>query len=222
MPLPTLRRTTNRLRPVFAQASVAALALSALALTAPSANAQANLVFSGGSGSPLSLTLTAPVTYTIITTPTSFSSPLFVFDAVGGTPFNFSTATATITFSINGGTDQTINRINKSFSGGDVTSDDIYILGSLPGVVVGDIVTLSSGTLTTNSNIAVAAPASGSFTTFITNSGGSPMRLSTNGIAGANPTAAPEPGTLPLVGMGLISGLGMVKGVRRRKQAQAK
>ena len=37
----------------------------------------------------------------------------------------------------------------------------------------------------------------------------------------SNAVAAPEPGTLPLVGMGLVSGLGVVRGVRRRKATKA-
>ena len=65
----------------------------------------------------------------------------------------------------------------------------------------------------TGNSINRVSPA-GVVTTFATGNGlSSPFALA----FGPTATAAPEPGTLPLLGMGLVSGLGVVRTVRRRK-----
>ena len=196
--------------------ATSAATLSAFALllcAAPAANAQANLSFTGGSGTPLTLLLSNPVTYTVTTTNNN-GAPFFLFKNTGNPFNNFFSVTGTITFSINGGANQTITDAVSGGNAGVLNPNDIYIFGPFPGVTVNDIVTLSSGTLTTTGNIAAAAPASGSFTTFITSNNTS--QLSSNGVAGPA-AAAPEPGTLPLLGMGIISGMGTLGVARRRK-----
>jgi hypothetical protein len=154
------------------------------------AQAQANLTFSGGNGTPLSITLRQSVTYTVNNTQCApvISSPVFVFDEVGN-PFlnNFASFTGTITFSINGGTAQSIIAGNSGFVNGNITANDIYVFGNTPGVPNGSTVVLSAGTITTSGNVASAPPADGSFTTFLT--GQASLQCSTNGVA-MSPTAA--------------------------------
>ena len=207
-------------RPALALPAAALVSALAFVFTAPAAHAQANLTFSGGSGSPLTLSLAAPVTYTV--TSAGSTSPLFLFQGVGnlfgGSRPNI---TGTISYRINNGAIQSFSTINSGFNTpNDLKTNDVYIFGSFPGVSVNDIVTLSSGTLTTTSKVAAAPPASGSFTTFLFASGSNDgARISNNGVSVA--VAAPEPGSLSLLGMGLVSGLGVVQGVRRRKAGKA-
>ncbi len=192
-------------------------ALSVLVLSGPAAHAQANLSFTGGSGSPLTLTLAAPVNYTVTTT--ASRAPLFVFQSVGDLfGGNSSFVTGALTYRINGGAAQTITTIGSGASSGSVTPNDIYIFGSFPGVSVGQIVTLASGSLTTTSNVAVPAPANGSFTTFLAEGAGGARISSINGPAGG--VAAPEPGSiaLALTGSGPLL-LGLVRRKRRLNEA---
>ena len=183
------------------------LGIATLTVLPQKAGAQANLTFSGGSGTPLTMTIAAPFTYTITTT--SPVAPFFVFQGVGN-PFlaTFPSATTTMTFSINGGAAQTIDGINSGVTGGSLAADDVYIYGLLPGVTIGDTVFLTAGAITTTTNIAAAAPANGAFDTFIVN--GSGDKIST---LGSSSSAAPEPGTLALLALGMVGGIAL----RRRK-----
>lgn len=220
-----IHRPTHRPmgRPASLAFASAAIALTALALGggASAAHAQANLIFSGGGGSPLTLTLTTPITYTITKANGAAigANLYFTFDAVG-TGFAGQSANGTITYSINGGAAKTVSGIGSGYNGGDTTPDDLYAPSSTAqGVSVDDIVTLSSGTLTTDGNLPSAPPASGSFATFIANQPGT--KISTNGVS-ASAVGAPEPGSLPLLGMGLTMGAGIVGTLRRRQPRQHK
>lgn len=150
-------------------------AIIALTIYIPTAQAQtANLVFSGGNGTPLSITLQQSVTYTINNTQcTTSSAPFFIFDEAGN-PFNFSgqSVTGTITFSINGGAAQSITAANSGINIGDISANDTYLFGNRPGAANGSMITLSAGTVTTTGNVAAAPPANGSFPTFIANNSG--------------------------------------------------
>jgi hypothetical protein len=172
-----------KLQLIFAVIAVLAISISA-------AFGQANLTFSGGNGTPLSITLQQSVSYTI--TSACPSSPIFIFDEAGN-PFNFSfpPGISTMTFSINGGTSRPITNANSGFSGDSVTTpNDIYVYGSAPGTAIGNTVVLSAGTYTTTGNVAAAKPADGSFVTFVRGFEGGPIRCSTNGVA-LGTTAAP-------------------------------
>ena len=144
------------------------------------------ITFSGGSGTPLSLSLAAPISYTINATldPTlgAAAGPVFIIQNTGNLSFNNLSFSSSITFSINAGPAQTLSFASSGFSGGVITGNDLFFYGSVFGLNVGDVVTLTTGTWTTNNNVAAAAPASGSYTTFITDSFGN--LISTNGISG--------------------------------------
>ncbi len=165
-----------------------------LVIYIPAVEAQANLTFSGGNGTPLTITLLNPVTYTINNTACTTillpatTGPLFVFDEAGN-PFlnNFQsvTNTSTIRFSINGGAAQPITMENSGRPGNDRTTNDIYAFGNVQSLPINSTVVLSAGTITTTANFAAAPPANGSFSTFITNNFGT--RCSTVSMA---PTAA--------------------------------
>lgn len=160
-----------------------------LVIYIPAAYGQASLTFSGGGGAPLSTTLQSSVTYTVTTSNCSANnlSPIFVFQAVGNPLQSQRSVTGTITFSISGGTPQSIVVEGSGFATGAVSANDLYLLGPEPGLSSGSTVVLSAGTVTTNNNVTNAKPANGSFTTFIADGNG--VRCSSNGVA-MMPTAA--------------------------------
>ena len=182
---------------------------AAFVLVSGSARGQANLTFSGGNGSPLSLTLNQPVVYTITT---GFSvGPFFIFQNVGN-PFNGmggDSPRGTISFTINGGASQEIYTMNSGVNVGVVTADDLVIFGNEPGANAGDVILLSAGTLTTSGNIQAPPPPNGSYTTFIAD--GSGNLVSTNGIA------VPEPQSAALL---VAGGLGFLFLMRRPRRSR--
>jgi hypothetical protein len=180
----------------------------ALVLASGSARGQANLTFTGGNGSPLSLTLSQPVVYTITT---GFSvGPFFIFQNVGDVFHHMGPAVVgNIRFTINGGSNYFIDTIISGQNVGVVTANDVYIDGDEPGANAGDVILLSAGTLTTVADVAAPPPANGSYTTFIAD--GSGNLVSTNGIA------IPEPRSAALLVPG---GLGFLFLMRRPRRSR--
>ena len=181
-----------------ALAGTATLLLATLG--ASHARAQAMLTFTGGNNTALTLTLNAPVTYTITASAGNNLSPFFDFQGVGNVFSNLGVS-GTITFTINGGVAQTFTNLNSGVTLGSIAATDAYIFGSEPGVVVGNTVVLQAGTLTTANNFAGAPPASGSYQTFITDGQGNKLDA-VNGVS-----AVPEPDTWTwlLVGVGALA-----------------
>jgi hypothetical protein len=141
---------------------------AAFFLVAASAQGQANLTFSGGNGSPLSLTLTQPVTFTInIAGPSN--GPIFDFQNLGGG-------------------NQAFSQEGSGLALGAIAANDVYANGSFVSLNLGDVVLLHAGTLTTTPNFAAAPPANGSYNAFITNTSGT--RASANGVAVPEPQSA--------------------------------
>jgi hypothetical protein len=174
---------------VFATVPAMMAVFSAIGL---SAHAAVPISFSGGSGSPLSMTLPYPVSYTITADHSPFHGPVFVFDSVGDLFGNsFPAVTGTISFSIDGGLPLALDYVNSGVFVGSISGDDIYASGPIGPIAIGSVVTLSAGTLTTNTNVAAAAPASGLYETRITSHNG--LTMSTPGVA------VPEPATLSLL-----------------------
>ena len=164
-------------------------ALFVLAIYIPAARAQANLTFSGGNDTPLTITLQQSVSYTITNSNCSADGPIFIFDEAGN-PFSGSgpLVNGTMTFSINGGTAQSVSNSNSGVAANNVTPNDIFVYGNLGNsILIGNTVVLSAGTVTTTGNVAAAPPASGAYATFLTNAMG--VVCSSSGAASA-PTAA--------------------------------
>jgi hypothetical protein len=187
------------------------LLLSLASAAAPFAHAQASLSFSGGNGTPLVLTLNAPLVYTINTTPTG-SGPFFVFKNVGNALGSQQGASGTISYAINAGTLKAITAENSGQSVGSIGASDLFIFGTASTLTLGDTVTLTAGTLTTNSNVLGPPPAGGNFATFISDANG--VQISTAGAT------VPEPTTWALLTGGLLTLVGIQR-VRRRHQAPA-
>jgi hypothetical protein len=168
-------------------------------------DAAVTIGITGGSGSPITITLLQPIEYTV-TTDLSFY-PVFTFDGAGNLfPGASAVASGSMTYSINGGPSQPINYISSGYSGGDTTPDDLSFLYSsaLYGLQAGDTVVLNAGTFTTTGSPAAATPGVISIETFLINDFGG--RISTFGIT------VPEPGAALLLGLGCT---GMV--LRRRR-----
>jgi hypothetical protein len=154
-------------------------------LLCASVRGQANLSFSGGSGSPLSMTLSQSVNY--VMTSTIFTTPTFLFDEVGNVfGDNIHNVTGNITFSINGGAPQSFSGMNSGITFQSSTANDLYIFDSVASFTIGDIVTLNAGTLTTTTSVTGAAPAAGSFTTWVTDDLAG--QISSNGVAVPEPS----------------------------------
>ena len=182
------------MRTLRSLALLAAVSLAVFAIV-PHVHAQADLTFSGGNGAPLELTLDAPVTYLVTNTPApASSSPGFDLQGVGEIVDNDAQGlTGTITFTINGGPAQTISEFNSGINGGSLALTDVYLFGETPGVAVGDVVALDAGTLTTTEDFANLPPASGSFQTFIFDSG-------LNRLDAVDGISVPEPSTWVMIG----------------------
>ncbi len=190
------------------------LAVSLLAAPLASVSAQANLNFSGGNGSPLIITLSTPVQYTITT---SFSAPEFVFVGTGNV---FTTAlpafTGSMNFSVNGVGAYGLTQIGSGVLVGDLTPTDAFLFGFdvMPPLAVGDVVRLNAGTLTSTMNFPALAPANGAYETFIAQDGGD--RRSTFGVA--TTSVVPEPASFALMGAGLLALVGVRARVGNRKR----
>ena len=164
-PLPMKTKTFKILPKLFGVALIAALSF------APRANA-VSVTFSGGSGTPLSFTLTDPITYLI--TASAATAPFFIFQNTGNFGSDF--VTGNITYTINAGSPQSISQLISGASAGAVTPNDAFLRSAtFPGVSIGDTVILSAGTVTTNSAVAAAAPPSGMYNTFISDGAGNPI-----------------------------------------------
>jgi hypothetical protein len=160
------------------------LGLAAIAAITAAPRASAVPVgFSGGGGTPLSFTLSQPVTYTI-TASTGLIAPYFVFQNVFPSSFFSQNVSGSISFSINGGPALTIQVLGIAV-GGSITANDLILQRTLPlGFTVGDVIVLSGGTVTTLGNVTPAAPASGNFNTFMASTSGA--RISTDGTTGSS------------------------------------
>ncbi|MBA3848659.1 MAG: hypothetical protein C0502_01530 [Opitutus sp.] len=185
------------------------VALFALVLATTASAQTVYLQFSGGGGTPLVITWTTPITYTITGTPNpGTKDPYFVFDEIGniysGMQFSAPTfiTSGAPTYS---GVDGTflINNISSGENWNNITPNDIKFR-NVPDagatfLYVGETFTLSAGTLTTSVNYSGAAPADGLYATFIVDA--------SYGYLGSGVSAVPEPSTYAmLLGVAALGG----------------
>lgn len=178
------------------------------------------LQFSGGSGTPLVISWTTPITYTITGTPNpGTKDPYFVFNEVGNVYSNtqysapiFITAGAP-TYTGVDGTFQ-INNISSGENHNEITPNDIKFR-NVPDagttfLTFGQTFELTAGTMTTTVNYSGVMPVDGFYSTFIVDA--------SYGYLGAG-AAIPEPSTYAalLGGCGLFVTLWL----RRRKERVA-
>lgn len=165
--------------------------------------------WSGGNGAPLSVTFAEPVEFLVVDTPTG-RNPTFVMAGVGDLFGEDLTLTTGLTFSVNGGSDFDITGWRSGSIWTPLVSDYMWFWGSLPGVTLGDVVTLNAGTLTGGARYELsgrvsyegAPPANGSIEMFI---------MDENGRRLGDAVSIPEVSSASLVGLGM---LGMLR--RRR------
>lgn len=192
-------------------------ALSGLALSAAAGLAAQTVMlqFSGGNGTPLVITWTTPITYTITGTPNpGTKDPYFVFNEVGNvfsgmqysSPIFITSGAPTYS-----GVDGTflINNVSSGENHNQITPNDIKFRNvpdaGVTFLTFGQEFTLTAGTLTTTVNYFGAMPADGLYSTFIVDA--------SYGYLGAG-AAIPEPSTYAALA-GLL-GLGFAIWRRRR------
>lgn len=196
----------------------AAVVLGLLSLSLSSAHAQSvNLTFSGGGGTPLVISFTTPITYTIangVTPNTTNNYPHFVFEDVGNL-FGSSTTrslTSAPTYSRNGGASNlSLATLGSGMLGAGgsnfIVPTDVWVYGpALTGnMVSGDTFTLAAGTFTF-ANYTGVVPSNGLYSTFLAD---------TNGLNLGAGSAIPEPSTYAAIaGAGA---LGLALWHRRRR-----
>jgi len=127
------------------------------------------MTFSGGSGTPLTVTLTQPITYTVTASP-GFADCLFLFHNVGNPMFGSSKQmSGTMAYSINGGPPISINVGTTGVLAGARGVNDLSLEQLNPGLplALGDVVVLS-GSATTTFLVTPPAPANGLYSTIFT------------------------------------------------------
>lgn len=195
---------------VFSKMTLAA----ALLLTAavPAQAVSEYLTFTGGNGTPLSITFTTPLSFTITADPEGQNAPCFNIAELGDL-FNagWPSATSTLQYTINGGAAITPDTINSGWAGGGVAGTDVYFYSSsglTSSLAINDTIVLSAGTVTSNSDVVALAPTDGNFDVFLSQSYG---KIISTG------TAIPEPSTVAMwLGGAALLGAALY---RRRKAA---
>lgn len=202
------------------------VALGALAFTS-SAHAQSvYLTFSGGGGTPLSISWSTSIVYTITQTPNPGTyDPYFVFNEVGslstGSPSSLEqavVASGAPTYSGNGDATFAINSISwgESSHGAINSLNDVKFrhvpAAGVNSLDVGDVFTLTSGTLTTIGTYTGPMPTNGLYSTFIMDAS---YTFLGNGASGAS--AIPEPSTYAAIAGAAMLGLAAWR--RRRSGA---
>jgi hypothetical protein len=147
--------------------------LTPLSPLTPSARAAlVPMTFSGGGGSPLTITLPQPVTYTVTTAPSI--GALFDFKGVGNLFGGTLNVSGTLTYTVNGGAPITINTGDTgAATGAAIAANDLILFHNpLPGAALGNTIVLSAGSVTTAINIPAAAPANGSYAAILVDPNG--------------------------------------------------
>jgi hypothetical protein len=176
---------------LWASAALAVCLLLAGPLAPAAHAASIPLTFTGGSGSPLTITLAQPATYTVATAPTGGS--LFDFKGVGNVFGGAVNVSGTMTYTINGGAPISINVGSTNTPAGTIAVNDL-LLNKNPvpgGAALGDVFVLSPGSVTTAVNVSSAAPANGSYPATLVDPNGNQIAV-----------GVPEPASLSLLAVG--------------------
>src|SRR6266478_7209600 len=139
----------------------------ALCLTGSSAragNVQVN--FSGGSGTPLTITLPQAVTFTV-TNPPIVGAPIFGFLNCGTILGGVGNAAGSVSYTQNGGGPIAIDGLGSPTIGV-FTGDDLALFKkSGPSAALNDVFVLSAGSVTTSFNVTNSAPPSGLYSAIV-------------------------------------------------------
>jgi hypothetical protein len=153
------------------------LARSTLVTLALAASSRAGVVqvnISGGGGAPLTITLPQAVSFTV-TNDTAASNVAFVFQGVGNFVAGSAGVTGSLSYTTNGGSPLAITQAG-TFNLGVVTAVDLTLFQTAsPGVNLGDVLLLSSGSVSTTANITAAAPPSGLYSAFFVDVNGTQL-----------------------------------------------
>jgi len=164
--------------------------------TMSTSHAAIAVAWSGGNGSPLSVTFSAPVEFQVTGTP--LYEATFLLVGVGDLTSNTIILATGMTYSING-TDFNITGARSGYDSiYDTTANDLIIWGGGPLPTIGDTMILNPGTLTLTGDYAGTPPADGDINMFITNGLG-------GNISPAGVSVVPELSSALLGGMGLLS-----------------
>lgn len=218
---------TNSFSSVRRKVSAFLLTLAALVCTTSVTAQTVFLNFSGGGGTPLTISWTTPITYTITATPnTGTVQPYFVFNEVSplstGNPSSLEqavSATGAPSYSGNGDATFTIN----SISWGEASHNSINSLNDVKfrrsessgtnSLDIGDVFSLTAGSLTTVGNYTGTLPTAGNYSTFIMDAS---YTFLGNGMS-----AIPEPSTYAAIAGAAMLGLAVWRRRRTKPVAAA-
>jgi hypothetical protein len=154
--------------------SLALFTFATFAMASSSHAGDVQVNFSGGGGTPLTITLPQAVSFTV-TNDTAGSGAVFVFQGVGSFIGGTTLVGGTLSYTANGGGATTIDTAG-SFPLGAITSNDLSLFkNSNPvGLGLGDVLLLSSGSVTTIGNISAALP-SGLYSAILVDNNGTQL-----------------------------------------------
>jgi hypothetical protein len=173
------------------------LSLVALCLIAD-VRADVPVQFTGGNGTPLTITFPAPITF-VVNNATGANGTIFQFlntgNLFGGEDLDFNNGP---TYSINGGSPLALT---DAISSNTPTSNDLLLFRQFDAnhtLANGDVITLNAGTISIPGNYAPAPPPSGLYPAFMIDGNLAHIAVGT----------APEPASLSLLG---LAGLALVR-----------
>ena len=145
--------------------------------------------FSGGGGSPLTITLPQPVSFTVTKNAPTLN-PVLVIQDCGGPVVTQGLAVGPMSYTINAGAAHTVNRISTTALGPALDGNDLALYEAFvnPAVNLNDVV-IFSGSTTTAFSVAVPAPPSGLYSAIIADGNFVPLVPEPSGLVLLAPAA---------------------------------